>query len=276
MTRMNDKRPALLDVQDLVFGYAENPVLRGISLSVDRGEIYCLLGPNGCGKTTLLDCILGTLRTYQGRIRVAGRESHRLRPGRMARYLSYVPQHHEQTFPYTALEIVKMGRTVHTGLFSSPSAADEDLAEEALERVGISHLKSRPYTQLSGGEGQLVLIARALTQATPLICMDEPTAHLDFRNELLVLETVVEMVRDLGISVIVATHFPNHAFYFENHALRTRVALLHTGTFLAEGAPTDVLSEERMQVLYGVSTAVISHSLDHDGTIKQVIPIRTI
>ncbi len=273
---MNDQGLALLDVQNLVFGYVENPVLKGLSLSMGRGEVFCLLGPNGCGKTTLLDCILGTLRTYRGAIHVAGRENRTLRPGRIARYISYVPQHHEQTFPFTTLEVVKMGRTVHTGLFSSPSAADERIANEAMERVGISHLKSRPYTQLSGGEGQLVMIARALTQETPLICMDEPTAHLDFRNELLVLETIVEMVKDLRISVIIATHLPNHAFYFENHSLKTKVALLHKGTFLSKGAAKDVLDEDRMQTLYGVRTAVVSHRLDHGRTIKQVIPIRTI
>ena len=145
-----------------------------------------------------------------------------------------------------------------------------------METVGIGHLRQRPYTHISGGESQLVMIARALAQATPIIIMDEPTAHLDFRHELVIMETVARLVRAKGISVIMATHFPNHAFYFQNNGVATRVALLHEGSFLAAGAPEDILSEQNMERLYGVRTKLLTCDTNGAQTIKQIIPISTV
>ncbi len=176
---------------------------------------------------------------------------------------------------YTVLDIVKMGRASHTGLFSIPSRADTLLAKVVLRDMGIESLQDRPYTQLSGGESQLVLIARALVQQTPIIIMDEPTVHLDFRHELKILETMVRLVRKNGITVLMATHFPNHALYFQNNGVRTTVAMLSEKKFLDVGTPDEVVSSDHLSKLYGVETCVVNYPCGN-GMHKQVIPISTL
>jgi len=190
--------------------------------------------------------------------------------------MAYVPQKHERTFPYSVREIVTMGRAAYLGLFESPSAADRHRADEALEVIGIGHLRNRPYTQLSGGETQLVMIARALVQEAPLIVLDEPTAHLDFRYELVIMEIIGHLVRENGLAIIMATHFPNHAFYFQNTGITTTVALLHEGGFLAKGPPEEVLDEGMVEKLYGVEVQVIAVATDNDKRTRFIVPIRTL
>lgn len=266
----------VISVHEASFSYGTQSIFSGLSFSIHAGEIFCLLGPNGCGKTTLLDCILGFHRLHGGTITVMGREIRSLRPGRIARSLAYVPQKHEPTFPYTVREIVTMGRTAYLGMFGAPSSADRRLAEEALETIGIEHLKDRPYTQLSGGETQLVMIARALVQQTPVIVMDEPTAHLDFRYELAIMEIMTQLVRKGGLSIVMATHFPNHACYFQNNGIETSVALFNEGRFLSVGRPESVLNEEMLRRLYGVNTAVISLHTESGGRMKHIVPVSTV
>ncbi|MDX9786108.1 MAG: ABC transporter ATP-binding protein [Desulfobacterales bacterium] len=266
----------LLSVEHVGFSYDRQQILQDISFNVEKGEVFCLLGPNGCGKTTLIDCILGVQRFKSGRIRVSGESIVGIPPGTLARSISYVPQCHERTFPYTVLEIVMMGRAAYTGLFSGPKLADRRIAELALESIGIAHLKTRPYTRLSGGEGQLVMIARAIAQSAPLVIMDEPTAHLDYKNELMVLENIAGLVRERGISVIMATHFPNHAFFFENNAISTTVAMLKDTRFIEIGAPETVLRAKEIKTLYGIQADIITYWNGSDRPGKQVIPIRTL
>lgn len=266
---------SLVDVSNASFSYDTHDIFEQISFSVKSGEIFCLLGPNGCGKTTLLDCILGFHRLRSGSISIQGKDSGSLRPGQIARSIAYVPQRHDRTFPYTVREIVTMGRAAYLGLFESPSKADRRMAEEALEHLGIQHLGNRPYTQLSGGETQLVMIARALVQQAPVVILDEPTAHLDFRYELAVMEVICGLVKKNGLAIIMATHFPNHAFYFQNNGVRTSIALLHDGAFLATGPPENVLDEEMLRRLYGVNTHVISLNTESGGTMKHIVPLST-
>jgi len=267
---------ALISVVDASFAYAAEDIFTGIGFKVSSGELFCLLGPNGCGKTTMLDCILGTLKLKQGDILLDGKSTLRMRPGQLARHVAYVPQKHDRTFPYTVHDIVKMGRAAYIGMFGAPSREDEQIAAAALDTVGISHLSHRPYTQISGGEGQLVMIARALAQATPVIVMDEPTAHLDFRHELVIMETIARLVHDRKIAVIMATHFPNHAFFFQNNGVPTRVALLHEGTFMASGPPDEIICEENMRRLYGVNAKLISYGTNGNSNLKQIIPVGTV
>ena len=266
---------SIISVTNASFGYNGADVFSDISFSVHKGELFCLLGPNGSGKTTLLDCILGTLKLKSGRIMINGQDSSTFRPGLAARHIAYVPQNHERTFPYTVLDIVKMGRASYTGLFSTPSRADSLLAKAVLRDMGIESLQDRPYTQLSGGESQLVLIARALVQQTPIIIMDEPTVHLDFRHELKILETMVRLVRKNGITVLMATHFPNHALYFQNNGVRTTVAMLSEKKFLDVGTPDEVVNSDHLSKLYGVETCVVNYQYGN-GMHKQVIPISTL
>ncbi|WP_242848786.1 ABC transporter ATP-binding protein [Syntrophomonas palmitatica] len=245
-----------------------------ISLQIREGEIFFLLGPNGCGKTTLLDCILGILKPRSGSIQLNNIDIKGMGPEIIARQIAYVPQSHEKTFPYTVRDIVLMGRAAYIGMFASPSRKDRDIVDEALDRVGILHLRDRRYTQLSGGEGQLVMIARALAQKTPLMVMDEPTAHLDFRHELVIMETIVDLVRKTGLSVIMASHFPNHCFYYENSNITTRVALMNNSKFLGTGCPTEILSEENLKKIYRVNAQVVSCMVANQE-FRQVIPVST-
>jgi iron complex transport system ATP-binding protein len=263
---------AFLEVVDTAFSYRDKPVFEGIHFSVDKGEIFCLLGPNGCGKTTLLDCILGTLRPDKGRILLDGMPLCEMAPASRARRIAYVPQGHTHAFPYTVQEMVLFGRAAYLGLFASPGDRDVRKARQALSTVGIDHLQDRPYTALSGGEGQLVLIARALAQETDIIIMDEPTAHLDFKHELLILETIVGLVRDKNITVIMASHFPNQAFYFDNHNVHIEIALFNRGRFLDGGRPEKVLNERNIRALYGINADIITYENGRTRAQKYIIP----
>jgi iron complex transport system ATP-binding protein len=265
----------LLQLQDISFGYNRETIFENLNFSVGQGEIFCLLGPNGCGKTTLLDCILGVLRPRKGKILLENVDIKDISAAGIARRIAYVPQSHEKTFPYKVIDIVLMGRASYIGMFGSPSEEDLHYAHEALDMVGIKRLKDRPYTQLSGGEGQLVMIARALAQKTPLMVMDEPTAHLDFKHELVIMETIVELVKETGLSIVMATHFPNHALYFENNSIPTRVALMSNKSFLEVGYPNQVLSEANLKLVYNVNTRLVSCQLDQYRELKQIIPVST-
>lgn len=265
----------LLEVKNLSFGYEELDVLSDISFQLSRGEILFLLGPNGCGKTTLLDCVLGFLKPREGDIYLDGRNIKEISAARIARQLAYVPQSHEKTFPYTVMDIVLMGRASYIGMFASPSRKDTAIAKEMLDLLGIYHLKDRPYTQLSGGEAQLVMIARALVQKTELIVMDEPTAHLDFKHEMVIMETIVDLVKETGISILMASHFPNHAFYFENNTLSCQVALMDEHRILDLGTPTEVLSEKNLGKTYNIHARIVSCMIDDTHQLSQIIPIST-
>lgn len=262
----------LIRVENASFGYTDQPVFERLNFELNKGEVFCLIGPNGCGKTTLLDCILGVKKLHSGKILLENENIDYLKPYEVARKISYIPQIHEKTFPYTVLEIVLMGRAAYTGFFSSPSLQDKFIAEEALETVGLIEYRDRPYTQLSGGESQLVMIARALAQKTKIIIMDEPTSHLDFKHELTVLETIVQLVKNADISILMATHFPNHAFYFENNEVKSKVALMENKNFIDIGKPSAVINEKNLKALYDINAKVVSINMD-DSDLMQVIPI---
>lgn len=267
---------SLIKVTNASFSYGTRDIFEDISFSVQPGEIFCLLGPNGSGKTTLLDCILGTNRLKKGRIEIDGKDINSLNPRMLARQISYVPQRHECTFPYSVMDITMMGRAAYTGIFSAPSSNDRDIAEKALKSTGIFDLKDRPYTKLSGGELQLVMIARALAQDTRVIVMDEPTAHLDFGHELVVLEAIINMVKEKVISILMATHFPNHAFYFEDNNVDINIALLKEGRFMDVGAPKEILNEERIERLYNVKSSLFFLKDNGNKNLRRIVPIKTV
>lgn len=251
---------SLLHVENLHFAYQEKKVLEGVDFNVGPGEVFCVFGTNGCGKTTLLDCILGMHRPKAGNILIDGEDVSSMRPVQMAKKMAYVSQKSGRTFPYTVLEIVLMGRTAYAGMFSSPGKEDVQIAEHALASMGMLSFRNRLYNQLSGGEAQLVKIARAIAQETGLILFDEPTTHLDFRHELNVIKFIMKVVQKKGVSVIMATHAPNHAFFFESHGLPTRVALMENGVFGALGTPSDVLNRKNMAKVFKVVTKEFSNA----------------
>ena len=259
---------ARLSLKDASFRYTDRDLFSGLNLDVAEGEVLCLLGPNGCGKTTLLRCLNGTLRLREGRIRLNGKDLTSLSVVEIAREMGFVFQEHTTLFPYSVLEVVRMGRSPHLGFFSSPSKVDTKIAEAALEMVGIGHLRGKPYTQISGGERQLALIARALAQEPRIMLLDEPTSHLDFGNQILILETVGRLARERGLSIVMTTHFPNHAMM-----ISTRVALMKGGCFMAVGEPRDVMTEANLQLLYGVPVKVICMEDGVSNGARYVVPL---
>lgn len=266
---------SFIELKSAKFSYTDQIIFENINLEINKGEILCVIGPNGCGKTTLLDCILGVKRLSSGEIWLDGREITKLKTQDIAKHMAYVPQNHEKTFPYTVLEIVLMGRAAHINMMAAPKKEDLEIAEECLKIVGLEELRHRPYTKLSGGEGQLVMIARALAQKAEVIVLDEPTSHLDFKHEMIVLETIVSLVKDTKLSIVMATHFPNHAYYFENNNLKTYTALMSDKVFSHVGFPSEVLNEENIKHLYNMEAKIVSYKMQDNSELKQIIPIGT-
>ena len=241
----------MLDVDRLAFGYRGKPVGRDVSFTVAAGETVGLLGPNGCGKTTLFRTVLGLLPRQGGRVRLDGHDPALLARREVARRIGYVPQAQGGYFPFTVREMVLMGRTAHLSLFATPTARDDAVAERMLDALGMLHLADRRYTEISGGERQLVLIARALTQEPKLLVMDEPTANLDFGNQLLVLDRIEALARQ-GMAIILSTHDPDQAF-----RCCDRVVLLHRGRMLAHATPEQAITAAALKTLYGIDVQVI-------------------
>jgi iron complex transport system ATP-binding protein len=241
-----------LEGRSLAIGYRDRLVGEGLERRLGRGRVLALLGPNGGGKTTLLKTLLGLLPPRAGEVRFDGRSLASKSIRERARLLAYVPQSHVATFAFPVETIVLMGRTAHSGLFSRPITRDRDVAATALERFGIAHLAGRPYTMISGGERQLVLLARALAQEPRFIVLDEPTASLDFGNQ----GTVMREIRALATSghrVLFTTHDPNQALRLADLAF-----LLRAGTRVTDGPVSVVLTRQNLEQLYGAPVQVLT------------------
>jgi iron complex transport system ATP-binding protein len=240
-----------LQAFQVCFKRGQRSILDRVDLLFTAGEILALLGVNGAGKSTLLRCLLGLLKPSSGAITLNGKPLADYSPRQLARHLAYVPQAHLAPFPYSVRQVVTMGRLPHHGPFSAPSVADQEAVENALCLLGIQALAMRPYTELSGGERQLTLIARALAQGARTLVMDEPTAGLDFGHQLRLLERIEDLA-NAGYAILKTTHHPDHAL-----ACATRVALLHEGRIIADGVPEQVLSPATMRHLYQVDVELV-------------------
>lgn len=248
-----------IEVAHLSFGYPnKGHQLEDISLTVRESEICCLLGPNGAGKTTLLKCLLGLLVPQSGAIRLCEQETKSLSPKALSQLVAYVPQSTITPFPFTALDIAVMGRTPYLDFYAAPSTKDWDMAALQLERLGIGHLAEHAFSSLSGGEKQLALLARALVQEAPIIVFDEPTAALDFGNEVRFLQIVSDLAK-AGKSVLMTTHQPSHALGYADCAV-----LMRAGRIVAAGAPSSVMTSDSLSDLYGVDLHVVNVSLPGD------------
>jgi iron complex transport system ATP-binding protein len=239
-----------LEVRNLSFAYGDRQVLEEISFSLGQGELLGMLGPNGSGKSTLFRCILGLEKKHSGQVLLDGEGIETKSPGELARSVAYVPQTHYPSFNYSVLDMVLMGTAAGLRAWSLPGKKQRRTAEEALERLGIAHLRLRDFRRLSGGERQLVLIARALAQEAGLLVMDEPTANLDYGNQLKVLFQIKDLSGQ-GYSIILSTHNPDHAFLFTG-----RVLALHHRRIAAAGPPSEVLTADLIAELYGVRVSI--------------------
>ena len=236
----------MLDIRDLRFSYTSRPVLQGVDLRLEPGELVFLLGANGAGKSTLFRCALGLLPGYEGEISLHGRDIRRLSARALAREMAYIPQSHHPAFSYPVLDMVLMGAQHRLSPFANPGPREEAAALAALDQVGIAGLAGRDFQRLSGGEQQLVLIARALAQQARLLLMDEPTSSLDFGNRVRVLDQVSELARR-GYAILLSCHDPQLALLYAH-----RVVALHQGKVAADGPPEDVLDPALLHTLYQV------------------------
>jgi iron complex transport system ATP-binding protein len=239
----------MIKVESLSFGYNGARVLTDLSFEIREGEIFTILGPNGSGKTTLLKCLEKVLIPSSGKISLYNRDLKTYPVKELSRVISSVPQLHRMTFPFTVLDFVLMGRNPYLDFFSLPTQADVQIAIEALKDVGIAHLKDSPYTNISGGELRLTLIARVLAQMTPVVILDEPTAFLDFKNEYIILNKIKELKAKKGLTIVMTLHDPNIAMRFSD-----RVMMLLNGKILSIGASSHVLTQDNIKMLYDIET----------------------
>ena len=245
-----------LSGHDLTIGYTDHVVGRHLDLALSSGEVLALLGPNGGGKSTLLKTLLGLLAPKSGEVKLAGRPLTGYSIRERARRVAYVPQSHVSTFAFTVEAVALMGRTAHGNIFSRPTAGDRAIAVRMLERFGVGHLRERPYTMISGGERQLVLLARALPQEPQFVVLDEPTANLDFGNQGKVMREIRQLAAS-GHGVLFTTHDPNHAMRAAD-----RVYLLRGGECIGQGLTTTVLNRPQLEALYGGPVEEISGGTD--------------
>ena len=242
----------VLSAHSLRFAYAGGPLLLDdVSFSLSSGRVLCLLGPNGTGKTTLLRCLFGLERLSAGYVALDGRDLLGLGPAEAARLMAYVPQDTSSVFAFLAFEVVLMGRTPHLRFMASPTREDRRIAREAMTRLGVAHLAERPFLELSGGERQMVLVARALAQGSRVLVMDEPCAGLDLGNQARILRVIRSLAED-GYAVLFTTHLPDHAF-----AVGGDVGLLKGGRLDGPAAPENLLTSTALGRLYGTPIEVI-------------------
>jgi ABC-type cobalamin/Fe3+-siderophores transport system ATPase subunit len=244
----------MLKIESLSVDFGSRCVLHDVTLSVQSGEILALIGPNGAGKSTLIRAVSGVIPARSGQIRTNGDTFGALTPIQRARYLAVVPQAISLPPAFTVWETVLMGRTPHLGFLGQTSRADEALAHRALERVHADELSERRVGELSGGERQRILLARALCQSTPILLLDEPTAHLDLQYQVSLLDLVRKLAREDNLAVLIALHDLNLAARYAD-----RVALMVAGQITALGSPREVLTPDLISHAYCLPVQVVEH-----------------
>jgi iron complex transport system ATP-binding protein len=259
----------MLKVQGLSFSYhRDKEVLKDISFQLDRHDILCLLGPNGTGKTTMLRCLLSLNKIKRGSIEIDGVDLTKASARERAEMVAYVPQASEMAFPYESFEVVLMGRIAHLPTGGNPTARDKAIAYEVMERLGITHLIHKDFNRMSGGEKQMILVARALVQQSRILVMDEPTANLDYSNQVKILQVIRDLAEE-GYAILMASHFPNHAFLACN-----KVALMRDGVIMAQGNPEDIVTTENLTRLYQTPVCVTEAELNFKRSVTKVcVPV---
>lgn len=255
----------LFDVRNISFSYDDETIFSDISFSINKGDVLCILGPNGTGKTTLIKCLNGLHDIDSGEILINGENMKGLSFKQISKHIGYIPQSHVPSFPFKVFDVVLMGRAPYLNLTDSPKDEDKRIALDALKTLGIEDLKDKEYTNLSGGERQLVFLARVLCQKPDILILDEPTSHLDFGNQIRLLE-IIDSLAKSGLSIIMSSHFPDHAFLSS-----TKVAIMKDRHFIDFGAPEDVVTEENLKKAYSIDVKLI----ELDNRRKVCVPMKT-
>ena len=258
----------ILEVENGCFGYPkQEKILKNINLHLEKGHILSVLGPNGIGKTTLLKCMIGLLPWTSGRSILNGTDLCKMKSKDIWNTISYIPQAHSFSFSYTGLEMVMLGRSSHLGLFEQPGAREIEMAEAMMEKVGITHLAGKDCNRMSGGELQMVLIARALINEPELIILDEPETGLDFHNQILVLNMIERLAHEEGISAIMNTHYPTNAMSIADEAF-----MMNRKGDRFYGTTDSILNEQNISRSFDVNVIVDEVSYK-DRLIRNIIPV---
>lgn len=253
----------IIEIEDAMFSYdGKEKIFQDINFSINKGEVLCILGPNGTGKTTLIKCLNCLLRLTSGNISLLGEDIYSFKKTDLARQIGYIPQGHNPVFPFTVLDVVLMGRAPHLSSMSSPSKNDYSIANECLKKLNLTNMMKKPYTELSGGEKQLVFFARVLAQKPEILLLDEPTSHLDFGNQMKTLKIINKMAQG-GFTVVMSSHFPDHAFISAD-----KVAIMKDCHIIDYGTPQDVITEESLEKAYNIGVQI----MDLDEGRKICIP----
>ncbi len=259
----------MISIEHLSFSYGDKPILKDVSFQADQGRLVALIGPNGAGKSTLFKCILKFLKGYEGRVLLDGRDMKEMSRAEIAKKIAYIPQTTIPVFNYPVIDIVLMGMTGCLRLLETPKQSHVKKVEKVLDELGILHLRDRGFGRISGGERQLVLLARAMVQEAKILVMDEPTANLDYGNQFRVMERIRDLTK-AGYTVILSTHNPEHALLFADTSF-----VLQNGVVRAAGPSEEVLSEALMQELYGVEVKLLDTEFDGESS-RVCVPVRSV
>lgn len=240
----------MFKVEKLKFSYGKKEILKGIDFEINSSDVISILGPNGCGKTTLLKLLLGFLKPSQGEVYFEDIPIRKIKPKHFFQRVAYIPQIHDSAFGYLVKDVVLMGRMPYKSLFTNFNKQDKQIAQDALELLGIGHLKDEIYTTLSGGQRQLILIARAITQQADIFIMDEPVNGLDFGNQYKLLNQIKSLSKQ-NITFIKTSHYPDHVFFVSNEAI-----FLNKGKILEKGEPNTIIREENIEKVYQLESKI--------------------
>lgn len=256
-----------LELRDLSCGYQKNkPIIKNVNIVLSSGDVCCILGPNGVGKTTLFKTVLNLLPPLNGQVCINGENIGNWKPKKLSQYMAFVAQAHIPAFPYLVREIVMMGRMGQLGVTSQPSREDYEVCEQSMEDVGIRHLRDIVYTDISGGERQLLMIARALAQQPKILIMDEPSANLDYGNMVIVMSCIRKLSAQ-GICVIFTSHMPDQAFMCD-----AKTALLTRNSPVIFGPADEVITEKNLYCAYNTDIQILE-IIDAEGSpVKVVTP----
>lgn len=251
-----------LEIKNGCFGYSkENQILKNINLKVNDGEIFTILGQNGIGKTTLLKCLNGVLKWSSGEVYIGEKK---ITSPKELKNIGYVPQAHNLSFPYSVRELVIMGRAKYLGVFSTPSEKDYKIVERVLNEIGILHLIDKKCSELSGGQLQMVFVARALAGEPQILILDEPESHLDFKNQSIILKLIVRLVKEKGITCIFNTHYPEYALRISDRSM-----IMGKNDYII-GKTSEIINEENLRKYFGIETKILDAVIDN-RVLKSVI-----